>query len=509
MRKVTSESCHSSPVYIPHHSVLREHSSTSHLRVVFNASHPTSNGKSLNDHLHIGPKLQTDLPSVIIRWRQFRYVYTAKMYCQILVDSRDIDYQRILWRPTPNEAIQSYQLLTVTYGTACALYLALRVLQQLASDDGSDFPLAVPILRQHIYVDDCVFGTDNMPLAHSSRLQLEALLRRAGFQLRKWASNSSELLSDIDPHDHGLAQSKPLNPDERITVLGIQWQPDTDAFHFNVKSSNSPPSTKRLILSTIARLFDPLGWLAPVVITAKILMQQLWLLKCKWDDPIPDRLLCKWRDYYSQLPMLKEVSIPRWTEFGSDTLAVEIHGFADASSHAYGASVYLRVIRVNGSVKVTLVIAKSKVAPLKPVSIPRFELCATVLLSRAIVFIKTILSLKRVSCHCWTDSSVALAWLRQHPSHWTVFVANRVNEVQTQLPDAIWHHVQSHQNPADLVSRDVMPASLKNHPLWWEGPDWLKLSADHWPVSPPDERVDSPPEERSGVQIHLAPSHNY
>lgn len=111
----------------------------------------------------VGPKLQTELPSVILQWRQFRYVYSAdvaKMYRQILVDSRDTDYQRILWRPTPSSP-EDYRLVTVTYGTTSAPYLALRVLQQLASDKGSSFPLALPILKRQIYVDDFIFGADD------------------------------------------------------------------------------------------------------------------------------------------------------------------------------------------------------------------------------------------------------------------------------------------------------------------------------------------------------------
>ncbi|XP_018394880.1 PREDICTED: uncharacterized protein LOC108773541, partial [Cyphomyrmex costatus] len=118
MKKVDEPVSASQSVYIPHHAVIREHSSTTRLRVVFNASQSTSNGSSLNDHLMIGPKLQTDLRSVILRWRQHRYVFTAdiaKMYRQIQVDPRDQDYQRILWRSSSSEAVQDYRLLTVTY----------------------------------------------------------------------------------------------------------------------------------------------------------------------------------------------------------------------------------------------------------------------------------------------------------------------------------------------------------------------------------------------------------
>ncbi|XP_032688995.1 uncharacterized protein LOC116852593 [Odontomachus brunneus] len=175
-------------VFIPHHPVYRAHSSTTNLRVVFNASSPTSNGSSLNDHLFSGPKLQTELPAVILRWRAFKYVYSAdieKMYRQFQVDPRDIDYQRILWTDDPRVKPTEYQLLTITYGMCCAPYLALRVIQQLVVDDGDHFPLAIPILKNHVYVDDVLFGADYKRELIRIRDQLVSLLRRGRFELRK------------------------------------------------------------------------------------------------------------------------------------------------------------------------------------------------------------------------------------------------------------------------------------------------------------------------------------
>ncbi|XP_018394546.1 PREDICTED: uncharacterized protein LOC108773284, partial [Cyphomyrmex costatus] len=478
MKKVDEPVSASQSVYIPHHAVIREHSSTTRLRVVFNASQSTSNGSSLNDHLMIGPKLQTDLRSVILRWRQHRYVFTAdiaKMYRQIQVDPRDQDYQRILWRSSSSEAVQDYRLLTVTYGMACAPYLALRTIQQLTQDEGAQFPLAQSVLRNQIYVDDCIFGADDKPLARQIRNQLISLLQKGGFLLRKWASNCPTLLNDLPVNEKSLSQGKILQSDESFKVLGVTWLPATDTFQFSVEVTTSIPDSKRKILSTIAKLFDPLGWLAPVIITAKIIMQQLWATKCSWDDPIPPPLMQKWHNYHTQLIQLRNISLPRWTAFGSDTSHCELHGFADASSVAYAAVIYLKVISLMGSVTVSLLIAKSKVAPLKPLTIPRLELCAAALLARTMSFARTTLELSTIPCHCWTDSTVTLAWLRQSPSRWKTFVAHRVNDVQTLIPDAKWHHVPTHQNPADLASRGVTASSFAESSLWWQGPEWLKL----------------------------------
>lgn len=454
MTKVSSDSRKDTTiVFLPHHAVIRNHSQTTRLRVVFNASCPTSNGTSLNDHLMTGPKLQTDLPSIILRWRQYRYVLTAditKMYRQILIDSRDAGYQHIFWRQSLSNPVEEYQLRTLTYGTTPAPYLALRVLQQLGIDEGASYPLASSVLRDHIYVDDCVFGADDMETAIETRDQLIALFNKGSFPLRKWASNCPILLNDLNLAEHGLNSDKSLKVDDSLQILGVTWNPETDAFRFNIIASESPICTKRAILSTTAKFFDPLGWVTPVIIIAKIIMQQLWKQKhCDWDSPIPSSLRETWINYYTQLPALQSLSIPRWTKHIQTESIYELHGFADASTMAYAAVVYLRIVTGSNSVVISLLTAKSKVAPLKMLTVPRLELSAALLLSRLLNFVIEALKMSKPTCYCWTDSTITLNWLRQPPSHWKTFVANRVAEIQTQIPHAIWRHVPTRDNPAD------------------------------------------------------------
>lgn len=185
-------------------------------------------------------------------------------------------------------------------------------------------------------------------------------------------------------------------------------------------------------------------------------------------------------------------------------MSAEIHGFADASTVAYGAVVYLKLTQLDGSVRITLVSAKSRVAPLKPITIPRLELCAIVLLARLIVFVQSPLEITPLSCHCWTDSTVALAWVKQSPSQWKTFVANRVHEIQNQIPNAIWHHVASQQNPADLASRGISPDNLSIQKLWWQGPAWLKLPSTQWPGELSAKSVEVLPETCIHVEVHTA-----
>ncbi|XP_067205327.1 uncharacterized protein [Linepithema humile] len=417
------------PVYIPHHPVIREDNCTTKLRVVFNASCKTRNGTTLNDCLLIGPKLQQDLPAVLSRWRRWRHVYTAdiaKMFRQIRVHKKDADFQRILWRPPADAVVRHFRLLTVTYGLAPAPYFAMRVLKQLALDEGVNYPAAVPILNESIYVDDTLFDADDIDSLIDTRVQLMQLMEKGGFQLRKWASNSSELLDDLSI-DKSEVTDHLILTENSLKVLGLSWTSIEDLFRLVVNSNTPIVPTKRSILSFVAKLYDPLDWAAPVIIVAKIMLQKLWLLHCDWDAHLPGELKLRWNDFVLDFNKLEMIKIPRWTGQSPNNLA--LHGFADASNRAYAAVVYLRVYHSLSDFSTNLIAAKTKVAPVKTVSIPQLELNAVVLLSRLIKWTANSLQLLGTPIHCWTDSTIALAWLRQHPSKWTTYVANRVAEV--------------------------------------------------------------------------------
>ncbi|XP_018402055.1 PREDICTED: uncharacterized protein LOC108779187 [Cyphomyrmex costatus] len=411
-----------------------------------------------------------------------------------MVDQRDRNYQRILW-VSDDQTVRDYQLATVTYGTASAPFLALRVLKQLLVDEGDRFPLASAVLKDNIYVDDVLFGAEDIPLLRQARDQVCSLLQSGGFKLRKWASNRAELLTDIPSDDHGLACNKIMQPDERLSVLGLSWTPALDVFQVHVHVSPEVSKTKRAILSTIARLFDPMGWVAPVIVAAKILMQQLWRCGCGWDDKIPPDVQSRWTSIYQSLSSIDGLTLPRWTSRGSDTAGCELHGFADASSVAYAAAVFMRVTSLSGEVVVTLLAAKSKVAPVRPTSVPRLELAAAVLLTRLMDFVRVSLDIPTLACHCWTDSAVALAWLSRDPSSWKTFVAHRVAFIRSRFPPSQWCHVPTADNPADCASRGLLGAELASHPLWWRGPSWLRLGESDWPVRDFGSQLNPSPRE--------------
>lgn len=468
--------------YLPHHGVLRENSLTTKLRVVFTGSSRTTSGMSLNKLLHTGEKLQVDLFDVLIWFRQFRYVFCSdveKMYRQINVHPDDWNFQRILWIQQLDKII-TYQLTTVTYGLACAPFLALRTFLQLAEDEGENYSLAVPPLRKGRYVNDIFGGADTIEQCQLAVSQLNQLCMAGGFPLKKWISNHATVLQSIPSENQIYASMINIEDDPTFKTLGLCWQPSTDLFFFTFTCPSSHQVTKRLILSTIAKLFDPLGLLAPIIIKAKIFIQELWSIKLEWDDPLPEQLTNKWNEFIQHFQQMPKLTFPRWLGIKSEQ-QIEIHGFCDASLNAFAAAVYIRSSNTNGTIRSTLIASKSKVAPLKRLTIPRLELSGAVLLTKLVTRILQVSEIANIPIYLWTDSAITYIWLNNYPSRWKDFVHNRVCFVQEKLPHAIWKFVPGKENPADLATRRLSPVQLSENSIWWTGPHWLVQPSSVWP----------------------------
>ena len=290
-----------------------------------------------------------------------------------------------------------------------------------------------------------------------------------------------------------------------MSALGIKWNSKDDCFCFKISQSEMESSksvTKRLITSDVTKLFDPVGWLSPVVIRAKILIQDLWRHGQDWDEPVPDEFRKSWFNFRNQLKDVESISIPRW--LGSfQNSKFEMHCFCDASEKAFAAVIYF-VVHSDDQVHSKLIASKSKVAPIKTISIPRLELCGAVVLSRLVTYVLKKSERAPSRVHCWSDSKVVLAWLKGHPSRWKTFVANGVDKISTTLPEVEWRHVVTADNTADLASRGVSPAELRDSQLWWLGPSWLCLPATEWPVN--RERLDTELEIREVAKSHVLTS---
>ncbi|GFW47818.1 uncharacterized protein TNCV_251471 [Trichonephila clavipes] len=258
-------------------------------------------------------------------------------------------------------------------------FLATRCIKQIALDD-KDNPNLSRVLQEDIYMDDLLSGADTPNNAISICKDIAHVLSTRGFHLRKWNSNSTEFLaqfSEHSSHDARVEFSKDSN--ESSKVLGLFWNSSNDTFGFQPSLELTPPLTKRRILSESSKIFDPLGLLSPCTVFMKIFYQKLWLTKTDWDSPIPQQLTEDWLRFQKAFNAINYLTVPRWVILTADNI-VELHGFADASSLAYAAAIYCRQ-KHNGKIKVQLLVSKTKVAPVKQVSIPRLELCGAHLLS--------------------------------------------------------------------------------------------------------------------------------
>ncbi|GFT53272.1 uncharacterized protein TNCV_4233661 [Trichonephila clavipes] len=231
--------------------------------------------------------------------------------------------------------------------------------------------------------------------------------------------------------------------------------------------------------------------------------QKLWLTKTDWDSPIPQQLTEDWLRFQKAFNAINYLTVPRWVILTADNI-VELHGFADASSLAYAAAIYCRQ-KHNGKIKVQLLVSKTKVAPVKQVSIPRLELCGAHLLSKLFKSVLRTLEYYTFDVFAWTDSKIVLSWLSGHPRQWKTFVANRTSEIIEVLPTKHWRHVPSKENPADIASRGIDPKCLPDCKLWWQGPPWLRLETSSWPKA--ESSCDEASDEIASQGSSISSSH--
>lgn len=475
--------------YLPMHSVVKLSSTSTKLRPVCDASSKTVTGISLNDTLLPGPSLYPLITLVINRFRRHTIAMTAdvsKMYRQIGLNMDELDYHRFLHKDEAGE-ITDYRMTRLTFGVTSSPFLATQVLRQLAQDYQHEYPEASEIVRTAFYVDDVLTGAETISQAQQLRESLNLLLSKACMPLCKWRSNLKELLESIPD---SLREMSDLHlspePGNALKTLGIHWSTEQDClFVATPDVSTQLPATKRSVASVVARIFDPLGWFTPATLPAKVLIQEAWALRLGWDDLLPSQLQSKWHEWISVITAIKNHPIPR--HFGHPHKRVqnrEIHGFSDASNIAYGGVVYIRTFFTDLDVSVDLVSSKTKVAPLKTLTVPRLELCGALLLSELMTSVASNLDISPTSLYAWSDSAVVLGWLNKSPKCLNVFVSNRVSKISSLVKPSHWRYVDTRCNPADLLSRGVSPNELLSNHLWWKGPLWLSLEPALWPKRP-------------------------
>ena len=483
-KKITGEELmryHPRRWYLPHHGVTNPHK-PGKLRLVFDAA-ATYRGISLNSELLSGPDLLLSLPGVLLRFREEAVAIVGdveKMYHQVRMLPDDQPSLSFLWRDLkPDITPETYNMTVMIFGTRCSPASANYVLRKTAADHQEDTTVsqkAVTTIRQNVYMDDLLRSEKTVADAKEIRREVTGLVAKGGFRLTKWQSNSEEVVLDI-PESERACQGA-----ERTTenVLGCPWNPLEDTLGIRViKADNARHATKRRVVSTVARLFDPLGMASPFTLQAKLLVQRLWSQGIGWDEKLDDADQRTWDAWVSQLTQLQDLVMPRCLHGSTteDDREHEIHLFCDASESAFGAVAFLRT-KQNGQIDVSFIAAKTRVAPLKQLSIVRLELQAAVMASRLAETIVRELSYKIHRTVFWSDSNVVLQYVNNESRRFHTFVANRIAEIrETSDPDQ-WRKVSTHRNPADACSRGKSVAELLSDPCWLKGPDFLRQEED-------------------------------
>ncbi|KAJ0184295.1 hypothetical protein K1T71_000718 [Dendrolimus kikuchii] len=494
-------------LYLPHFGIY--HPQKRKLRVVHDAA-AMNEGVSLNSLLLQGPDLLQNLLHILFRFREGRVALTAdikEMFPQIRIRHEDRDALRFLWRDgDQKQLIKEYRMTSVIFGASSSPFMALYIKNKNAEEHEQCFPNAAKAIIEDHYMDDYLGSHDSSEIAAKIARDIVTVHNAACFEMREWVSNDVTALRLIPadlcakkPSEVSLGSSPTV-----VRVLGIVWDPNSDTLGFRTGLDETFPAqlTKRKVLSHLMRVYDPLGLLGPIVIKGRILFQNNWRSNTDWDSELSPTETSKWLEWFNELLTVSTFKIPRWYSkaFDAEPLQRELHIFCDASESAYACVAYWRLLYADKSVKLAIIGSKARVAPLKPISIPRLELMAALIASRLAVTIKDSHVKKPSKTFFWTDSTTVLSWLRSDARSFKPFVAHRIGEITENSSISDWKWVPTGMNVADDATR-LHSAQLNQSSRWFTGPTFLLLSSEDWPKEP----VSEVPSVQSQVELKSSP----
>ena len=469
--------------YIPHFGVTHS-DKPGKVRIVFDCAAKVT-GVSLNDMLMTGPDILNLLLGVLMRFRKGLYAFTADiqtMFYQVKVPAKDRDYLRFLWMKDDDwNQIEEYRMCVHLFGASSSPGIANYALQKIVEDNkdvGSEESLRV--VRENFYVDDCLYSGDNKERLCKIAREVNTLCSLGGFNLTKYVSSSKSVLESIPTEHLGKNMPEYLGGQSVIVkTLGVQWNLGKDRINIDINIFYVP-NTRRKLLSQIAAVYDPLGIVGPLMIEGRIIIQEMCRIKMGWDEVVSTSINDKISKWINKIQTCTHLTIQRCLRkySGLDVVKYELHLFSDASEKAYGAVSYLKVFYENNQVSVVFLLGKTRVAPLKHVSVPRLELVAATTAVKLFLVIKRELDIAFSRVYFWTDSTIVLRYIKSETLRFQTFVANRVSTIRSGSEDAVWRHVGSESNPADDASRG------RQTERWLEGPKFLFEQEERWPKDP-------------------------
>ncbi|KAI3374114.1 hypothetical protein L3Q82_005934 [Scortum barcoo] len=366
----------------------------------------------------------------------------------------------------------------VVFGVSPSPFLLAATIRKHIKQYETEQPKTVEALRECLYVDDFIASSSDVDEALSVTTKAKEILSHAGMNLCKWITNSPERRAKWT--ERGMEHTtETATCGNVLKVLGLVWRSEKDDFVFDLKGlldiMKGKENTKRNVLQTSARIFDPIGFLTPFTIRAKCLFQELWERGVGWDDQLPSDLAEKWDRWCAELPQLHQLDIPRWYQIDikPDSQTVKLHVFCDASERAYSAVAYLQGENKEKEIVTSFVASKSKVAPLKKMTLPRLELMGALIGARLGNNLLKPLKMEINQLNMWTDSMIVLHWIRSTAQRWKPFVASRVAEIQGLTKRELWSHCNGKNNPADLPTRGQSVGEPRAKPVVVE---WTQLT---------------------------------
>ena len=462
--------------YLSHRAVKKD-SATTPIRIVYDCScHGNSKSASLNDCLVAELPFLNNLCGILIRFRCHVFALSTdieKAFLHVKLHPDDRNFTRFLWTlPSENsDKFATYRFTVVPFGSSSSPFMLAAVLDLHLSKVGT--PVAED-MKENMYVDNILSGCNTEDELQVYYKESRDLMNQANFNLRSWSSNSRSLQAIT-------ARDKTSDPNPTIGLLGLRWNTTTDTLSLAPRQL-SPANTfvtKRDVLQTSSQIFDPLGFVTPVSVRAKILLQEIWQTKFTWDEPLSEKITDNWLSILPDLMQLPRFIIPRTYLSTPITSNCHLYAFSDASTKAYGAVVY-----ICQNQEISLAMSKCRVAPIKTATLPRLELMAAAMATRLVQFVKSAIHFQHDDSsshiHLWTDSQIVLHWIYKSHHQSKPFISHRVTEIVGAFPANSWSFTPSGDNPADLLTRGVSAQQFFSLELWLHGPQWL-ISRQDWP----------------------------
>ena len=486
--------------YIPHKYVIRKSAESTKMRIVYDASARVSPDQpSLNECLYAGPALQNKLWDVLVQQRSFPVMVSGDIkqaFLQIRVRESERDALRFHWSSGADSEILAYRFTRVLFGLAPSPFLLGGVLEHHLSTWSKKYPDYVERLRRSLYVDDILTGGQDITQAKQRKSTAIEIMDDAKFELHKWNSNVPELEDNgsaaSDEQSFAKQQLQVLPNESKL--LGLKWNKSTDTISVEFPEP-TPITTKRGVLATLAKIYDPLGLVSPITLQGKLIYRDVCDLKASWDADLPQKYQQRWNKYVDFLPQSVSALRPI-VPFQQAVESIELHAFGDASVEGVGAVVY-SVVRQESGVTTSLVAAKSRLSK-KSLTVPRLELVGAHMATNLVINVKNALvELPKPDIYAWLDSTVVLHWLLGN-GQYKQFVANRVGKIKKHN-EIKWRYVATQENPADIASR----GSASVPKSWWYGPEWLP-DRERWPENPIIEKSTTSEVEAKAVKEILA-----